>query len=119
MKFRPTRKKIGKVIYFGKEFPIWLDNSVAIDFITIKIFDDGRLDEHILAASGVGLSRKTMEHNSNKFLVWRGMDIKAVRDWLRELQNHIKAEIDWNKVDDFLFKIEKLMIIKRLGGDKE
>ena len=117
MKYNPTCKKIGKVIYAEKEYPIWMDNSIAQDIISINIVDNGYLNEYLW--DELGFKKKFTPSSPGTYSNYYFTEIEKIRDKLKELNNHFKAEIDWDNVEEFLFKIEKLMAVRRLGGNKE
>ena len=114
IKYRPNRMKIGKVFHNNREFPVWIDNSLAQEIVSLNIFDDGQLNEDAL--DELGFKKKFIPCSPETFSHYYFVEIKQIREKLKELHNHFKVEIDYNKLDKFLFKIEKVMVVRRLEG---
>ena len=106
------RKKVGNVYYKNKKFPLWLDNSISIDYITIKIYDDDNIPQYIV--SDLKFNKK-LNSDNDKSILYAILDLKNVKQKLEEISNFMKADIDYKKVDEFLFKIEKQLVVNRIG----
>ena len=110
---KSMRKKIGKAYYNNQEFLIWLDNSIVLDAITLKIYDDGNIPDYILQA--LNLYRKGNSRIESPILSYTIFNLEQVRVFLQSISSYLKAEIDFDKVEEFLHKIEKELVVERLS----
>ena len=73
---KSMRKKVGNVYHNNKKFPLWLDNSFAIDLVTLQIYDDENIPQYIVSDLKFG---QKFYSNNNKVISYVILDLKNVK----------------------------------------
>lgn len=108
-----TKGKVGDLLVSGHKFPIWTSNFTDRLNFEIKIYCKVEL-EFLLMGYLIerGFNARYLYADKTAFyLIGRR---ERIREELESLARDKLADVNFNKFDDFLLKVDKYFIVKRM-----
>ena len=105
--------KIGKLKVSYHKFPIWIENKWGKDIFEINIYCESNVAD-ILMDSLIDRKFSSRFSGDTKTVAYKFHSRDMAVEELNLLVKDKLAEIDFNKLDDFLLKVDKKFVVERL-----